>query len=203
MHGRLEWAEVDATALAGNPLGDPARRSLLVYLPPGYDGATNRLPAVYFLHGFTGSARGWTNATPFQPSVPERAGRAGGRRFGTARDRRLRGRLEPAGRQPVDRQRRHRPLPDVPRSRRGVLRRRSLAYPPRRRVASGGGQELGRLRRAGDGGSPPRRLRARGEPLRRRRRSSTATSPTSHARRLRCRGPTPPPGWRRCCSVRA
>jgi S-formylglutathione hydrolase FrmB len=71
MHGRLEWVEIDAPALAGNPLGDPARRPLLVYLPPGHGGAA-RFPAVYFLHGFTGSARGWVNVSPFQPSVPER-----------------------------------------------------------------------------------------------------------------------------------
>ena len=29
-------------------------------------------PSVYFLHGFSGSARGWTNVSAFQPSVPER-----------------------------------------------------------------------------------------------------------------------------------
>lgn len=71
MHGRLEWAELDSVALTGNALGDPARRPVLVYLPPGYHGAA-RYPAVYFLHGFTGSARGYGNVTPFQPSLPER-----------------------------------------------------------------------------------------------------------------------------------
>ena len=72
MHGRLDWVEIESQALAGNPLGDPARRPLLVYVPPGRDGAGARLPAVYFLHGFTGSARHWVNVTPFQPSVPDR-----------------------------------------------------------------------------------------------------------------------------------
>jgi len=71
MRGRLEWTEVDSKALAGNPLGDPSRRPLLLYLPPGYERGA-RFPAVYFLHGFSGSARGWVNVTPFQPSVPER-----------------------------------------------------------------------------------------------------------------------------------
>jgi S-formylglutathione hydrolase FrmB len=69
MQGRLVELEIDSPALAGNPLGDPARRPLLVWLPPG-GGAG--LPAVYFLHGFTGSARGWTNVSAFQPTVPER-----------------------------------------------------------------------------------------------------------------------------------
>jgi S-formylglutathione hydrolase FrmB len=71
MHGRLVWEELEAEALRGNPLGDPARRPLLLWLPPGH-GSGPPLPAVYFLHGFTGSARGWANVTPFQPSVPER-----------------------------------------------------------------------------------------------------------------------------------
>jgi S-formylglutathione hydrolase FrmB len=30
------------------------------------------LPAVYFLHGFTGSARGWTNVSAFTATVPDR-----------------------------------------------------------------------------------------------------------------------------------
>ncbi len=72
MHGRLEWAEVASDALRGNPLGDPAARPLLLYLPPGHDTASARFPSVYFLHGFSGSARGWTNVSAFQPSVPER-----------------------------------------------------------------------------------------------------------------------------------
>jgi S-formylglutathione hydrolase FrmB len=72
MQGRLEWLEFEAIALVGNPLGGPARRPVLVYLPPGYDEARERYPAVYFLHGLTGSARAWVNTTPFAPSVPER-----------------------------------------------------------------------------------------------------------------------------------
>ncbi len=70
MEGRLIELEVDSAALAGNPLGDPARRLILVYLPPGHGRAA--LPSVTFLHGFTGSARGWTNASVFAPTVPER-----------------------------------------------------------------------------------------------------------------------------------
>ncbi|HET7824594.1 MAG TPA: alpha/beta hydrolase-fold protein, partial [Anaeromyxobacter sp.] len=69
MNGKLVELEVDSAALAGNPLGDPARRLVLAYLPPG---AQAPLPAVYFLHGFSGSARGWTNVSMFSPTVPER-----------------------------------------------------------------------------------------------------------------------------------
>ncbi|HVO21387.1 MAG TPA: alpha/beta hydrolase-fold protein [Anaeromyxobacter sp.] len=70
MHGKLVELEIDARPLAGNPLGDPSRRTLLVYLPPGHGGAP--LPAVYFLHGFSGSVRSWRNFSMFQPTVPER-----------------------------------------------------------------------------------------------------------------------------------
>ncbi len=69
MEGRLVELEVDSPALAGNPLGDPARRLVLAYVPPG---AAARLPAVYFLHGLSGSGRGWTNVSMFAPTVPER-----------------------------------------------------------------------------------------------------------------------------------
>jgi poly(3-hydroxybutyrate) depolymerase len=71
MNGRLLELELDSPALAANPLGDPSRRLLVAYLPPGHaDGAG--LPAVYFLHGFTGSGRGWLNVSPWSPTVPER-----------------------------------------------------------------------------------------------------------------------------------
>jgi len=71
MNGRLLELVLDSSALAGNPLGDPARRPLFVYLPPGHVGGAG-LPAVYFLHGFTGSGRGWLNVSPWSPTVPER-----------------------------------------------------------------------------------------------------------------------------------
>jgi poly(3-hydroxybutyrate) depolymerase len=67
---RLVELELESAALASNPLGDPPRRPVLVWLPPGHDGAP--LPTITFLHGFTGTARGWTSAGLFQPTVPER-----------------------------------------------------------------------------------------------------------------------------------
>jgi S-formylglutathione hydrolase FrmB len=70
MHGRLLELTLDSTALRGNPLGDPWRRSLFAYVPAGPPEA--RYPTVTFLHGFTGSAAGWMQAGAFQPTVPER-----------------------------------------------------------------------------------------------------------------------------------
>jgi hypothetical protein len=72
MNGTLVQHALDAPALEGNPLGDPARRSLLTYLPPGYDGGDERYPVFYYLHGFNSSARAWVNFSGFSPSVPER-----------------------------------------------------------------------------------------------------------------------------------
>jgi S-formylglutathione hydrolase FrmB len=69
VRGSLLELEVESPALAGNPLGDPARRTVLAWVPPG--GAAG-LPVVTFLHGFSGSARGWTNVSVFAPTVPER-----------------------------------------------------------------------------------------------------------------------------------
>jgi S-formylglutathione hydrolase FrmB len=72
MIGSLKWAEITAPALAGNPLGDPIRRSILFYLPPGHDVPGKQFPAAYFLHGFGGSVHGWTQAALFAPTVLER-----------------------------------------------------------------------------------------------------------------------------------
>lgn len=70
MFGRLLELELDAPSLRDNPLGDPSRRPLLAWVPPGP--SSRRFPAVTFLHGFTGSAKGWSSASAFQPTVPER-----------------------------------------------------------------------------------------------------------------------------------
>lgn len=50
--GQLVRDTVDAPSLAGNRLGDPARREALVYLPPGYAASRRRYPTLYVLHGF-------------------------------------------------------------------------------------------------------------------------------------------------------
>jgi pimeloyl-ACP methyl ester carboxylesterase len=69
MKGRLELEWLESPSLAGNPLGDPTRRPVYLYLPPGHRPG---LPAVYFLHGFAGSAHSWVGFQPFAPTVPDR-----------------------------------------------------------------------------------------------------------------------------------
>jgi S-formylglutathione hydrolase FrmB len=57
--------------LADNPLGDPARRPVLVYLPPGYDDSTERYPSIYLIQGLSGQVDMWRNRSAFRPNVPE------------------------------------------------------------------------------------------------------------------------------------
>lgn len=46
--------DLSSQALAGNLLGDPNTRKLVVLLPPDYDASTERYPVVYVLHGWGG-----------------------------------------------------------------------------------------------------------------------------------------------------
>jgi len=70
--GRVDELAVDSQALAGNVLGDPHRRPLYIYTPPGYDDDTDRrYPSVYLIQGLTGQLDMWKNRRAFQPTVLE------------------------------------------------------------------------------------------------------------------------------------
>ncbi len=70
--GRFEEHELESDALRGNPLGDPHRRPLWVYVPPAYDAEPERrLPTLYLIQGHTGPVDMWTNRAAFRPTVPE------------------------------------------------------------------------------------------------------------------------------------
>ncbi len=70
--GRVEQRIVDSQALTGNPLGDPHRRPLLVYLPPGYDSEPERrYPVVYVLQGLGGQVDKWRNRLGWGGNVLE------------------------------------------------------------------------------------------------------------------------------------
>ncbi|WP_019632204.1 alpha/beta hydrolase-fold protein [Actinomadura atramentaria] len=72
--GRLDEHVVTSELLAGNPLGDPADRPLLVYTPPGYDDEPDRrYPAVYVIQGFVAHVGMWRNRTAFRQPFPETA----------------------------------------------------------------------------------------------------------------------------------
>jgi S-formylglutathione hydrolase FrmB len=70
--GRVDEHELESGALRGNPLGDPHRRPLWVYVPPAYDaGPERRLPTLYLIQGHTGQVDMWRNRSAFRPTVPE------------------------------------------------------------------------------------------------------------------------------------
>jgi S-formylglutathione hydrolase FrmB len=74
--GRMDEHEFDSQVLAGNPLGDPSRRPLWVYVPPGYDDEPDRrYPSVYVIQGYTGALPMWNNHTPYRATYPQDADR--------------------------------------------------------------------------------------------------------------------------------
>jgi S-formylglutathione hydrolase FrmB len=48
----MEKGTITSSALMNNLYGDPATRSVRVYLPPSYDTSSRRYPVVYALHGY-------------------------------------------------------------------------------------------------------------------------------------------------------
>src|SRR3954465_4746869 len=73
LHGTLDRLGVESEALAGNPLGDPSRRPLYVYRPPGVERDHPKpLASVYVIQGFTGQLDMWFTRQPFEPTMIER-----------------------------------------------------------------------------------------------------------------------------------
>jgi hypothetical protein len=73
LRGRLDRLTVESELLAGNPLGDPARRPLYVYSSPGVaDGDVRDVTSIYMLQGFSGQVDGWLSRTPFELNTVER-----------------------------------------------------------------------------------------------------------------------------------
>jgi len=73
--GRIDAHLFSSTVLRDNPLGDPAERSLYVYVPPGYDDSTRRYPSIYVIQGYTGQVDMWWNRTAYRQPFPEAADR--------------------------------------------------------------------------------------------------------------------------------
>ena len=74
LRGRIDEHEFESEALAGNPLGDPARRPLWIYVPPGYDAdGDRRYPTIYVIQGLTGQLDMWRNRAAFRRNFPELA----------------------------------------------------------------------------------------------------------------------------------
>ena len=74
--GRLVEITIDSQALAANRLGDPAQRSVAVYLPPGYDADDpTGYPLFVGLAAFGGSGFKLLNWQSFGESLPQRIDR--------------------------------------------------------------------------------------------------------------------------------
>lgn len=69
----VRMLDVDSRVLRGNPLGDPHRRRLPVYLPPSYP--NGRYPVAFVLAGFTGFGELLLQRGAWQESLPERLDR--------------------------------------------------------------------------------------------------------------------------------
>jgi S-formylglutathione hydrolase FrmB len=75
--GSVVIETVESPALQGNPHGDPAQRTIPVYLPPSYARDQSRhYPTIYWLPGYTGTGLGALSYDPWSPSVPEAMDRA-------------------------------------------------------------------------------------------------------------------------------
>jgi S-formylglutathione hydrolase FrmB len=73
LHGILDRLVIESDVLQDNPLGDPSRRPLYVYRPPGVERDHPKpLPSVYVIQGFTGQLDMWLSRQPFEPTMIER-----------------------------------------------------------------------------------------------------------------------------------
>lgn len=73
MRGRVVLERFESKVLEGNAAGDPAVRTLPIYLPPSYDTSPERrYPVVFVLSGFTGRGRMLLNDNPWAPPLDER-----------------------------------------------------------------------------------------------------------------------------------
>ena len=71
--GALDQLVVESDVLADNPLGDPARRPLYVYRPPGVElDHPVGLPVVHIIQGFTGQIDMWLSHPALEPNMIER-----------------------------------------------------------------------------------------------------------------------------------
>jgi len=72
--GGFDHLVIESELLAGNPLGDSARRPLYVYRSPGVERERARkpVPAVYVIQGYTGQVDMWLGRSAFEPTMIER-----------------------------------------------------------------------------------------------------------------------------------
>lgn len=73
IRGNIEIREAYFPSLQGNPLRDPATRTVVVYLPPGYGSGRKSYPFIVALAGFLGTSLSFLNHDFFIPNLMEQA----------------------------------------------------------------------------------------------------------------------------------
>src|SRR5438552_10377180 len=61
--GEMGSGSFDSKVLKGNPLRDPTKRDITIYLPPKYD-PNRRYPAAYAIGGYTGTGKSLLSVDP-------------------------------------------------------------------------------------------------------------------------------------------
>ena len=78
MNGKLQIETIASLVLKGNPLGDPRRREVPVYIPPSYGTRPGRrYPVLFYLPGFTGGGRSAVRVRQCRRGRPARRQRSG------------------------------------------------------------------------------------------------------------------------------
>jgi enterochelin esterase-like enzyme len=72
---RIHAETFSSRSLSRNPLRDPTDRTVLAYLPPGYDDGPRRYPTVYLLAGFTKKGASYLNFEAWEENLQERLDR--------------------------------------------------------------------------------------------------------------------------------
>jgi Putative esterase len=73
LRGRLDKLVVESEVLRDNPLGDPCRRPLWVYVPAATErDSGRRLCSIYVIQGYTGQLDMWFNRSWLEPNMLER-----------------------------------------------------------------------------------------------------------------------------------
>ena len=72
--GEIVTETFDSKVLRGNPLNDPTRRDVVIYLPPKYD-PHKRYPAAYAIVGYTGTGRSLLSVDPLGVDLKSRLDR--------------------------------------------------------------------------------------------------------------------------------
>jgi enterochelin esterase-like enzyme len=72
LSGTIDRVRLTSECLAGNRLGDPVERELLLYLPPSYATSKRAYPVLYVLTGFASTGASVVGFKPWEPNLLDR-----------------------------------------------------------------------------------------------------------------------------------